>query len=300
VKPTPRLVAATFLVVSIVAACGAAASPSPSPGPPLSEIQLKAALIDSYGPLWYCDPDFYPVGRDELVAMRERWPEVTADPVVFAIIAARVGVDPAAQLSDEQRLAVYREWKMLNALFLDRQGGVYRFDILVQPVAGATEGRHVGGLIHIDGRIEVEQDAPAGEPNCPICLLRGTPIATPNGDVAVEDIRAGTVVWTLDGAGRQVATPVVRIGRVNIGPGHTAARVELSDGRSITASAGHALADGRTIGSLAVGDAVDGAIVTTVTIVPNAAGWTYDLLPAGDSGAYWAGGILLGSTLRDR
>jgi hypothetical protein len=288
---------AALIALIIVAGCAGAASPQPSPGPTLSEIELKAALIDALGPPWYCDPDFYPVGRDEIVAMQERWAEVTADPAAFAFLAGRVGADPAAPLTDEQRLDIYRHWKALNALGLDRQGDVYRFDFVAQPVpAAGPEGRRVGGLIHTDGRIELEQEAPASEPNCPICLVRGTLIATPTGDIAVEAITVGTIVWTLDADGRRVAAPVIAIGSVDVGPGHHAIRIELSDGRSVTASAAHPLADGRPIGSLAAGDAVDGATVTAVTIVANTAGWTYDILPSGETGDYWANGVLMGST----
>jgi len=294
------LASAVLIALAIVAGCGAAASPSPSPGPPRSEIELKATLIDAFGSLWYCDPDFYPVGRDELVAMKERWPEVTADPAAFAIVAARVGVDPTAQLTDEERLTVYREWKMLNAVFLQPEADRFRFDYLAQPAPGAAEGRRVAGLITPDGTITIEQDAPAGEPMCPICLVRGTRIATPAGDVTIEAIRPGMSVWTVDRAGRRVAATVIDTGRVALGSGHTAVRVELADGRSLTASAGHPLADGRTIGSLAVGDTVDGAVVTRLATVANVDGWTFDLLPSGDTGTYWADGVLLGSTLAGR
>jgi hypothetical protein len=38
-------------------------------------------------------------------------------------------------------------------------------------------------------------------------------------------------------------------------------------------------------------------VVTTWELVPYAGDRTYDLLPAGPTGAYWANGILLSSTL---
>src|SRR3954462_12356088 len=41
---------------------------------------LKLALIDKFGPLWYCDPDIYPIARDtETDRALARWPEVTSD-----------------------------------------------------------------------------------------------------------------------------------------------------------------------------------------------------------------------------
>ena len=72
----------------------------------------------------------------------------------------------------------------------------------------------------------------------------------------------------------------------------------LADGRRLTASPLHPIGDGRTLGSLQVGDRVDGVAVTRVEAVPDLLGRTYDLLPAGPTGEYWAGGILLRSTLQ--
>jgi len=42
---------------------------------------------------------------------------------------------------------------------------------------------------------------------------------------------------------------------------------------------------------------VDGAKVTLWELVPYRGSRTYDLLPAGTTGEYWADGILLSSTL---
>jgi hypothetical protein len=285
-------------MMAIVVGCGPSISTPPSAGPPQPTIALQAALVDAFGRPWYCDPDFYPVGRDEMASMRERWSEVTADRVVFEAVAKRMGVDADLQPSDDERLAIYREWKALRAIALEPQAdGGLRFDFLVAPPPAGGEGRQVIGVITADGRIVLQQESSAGEPNCPICLVAGTRIATPAGDIAVEVVRIGAIVWTRGADGRKVAAPVVEVGRVDIGPGHEATRVDLSDGRSITASAGHPLADGRPIGSLAIGDTVDGAIIVAVSRIANTASWTFDLRPSGPTGVYWAGGIPLGSTI---
>jgi hypothetical protein len=72
----------------------------------------------------------------------------------------------------------------------------------------------------------------------------------------------------------------------------------LADGRELFASPGHPLADGRALGAVTTGDQVDGATVVSATRVPYGYGRTFDLLPAGPTGTYWADGIALGSTLR--
>jgi len=71
----------------------------------------------------------------------------------------------------------------------------------------------------------------------------------------------------------------------------------LADGRQVTASAGHPTLDGRALGQLQVGDILDGSEVISVEIIHLHDSGTYDLLPSGASGAYWANGILLRSTL---
>jgi hypothetical protein len=73
--------------------------------------------------------------------------------------------------------------------------------------------------------------------------------------------------------------------------------LRLADGRELLASPGHRAADGRPLGSLVVGDGLDGSTITLWELVPYAGGRTYDLLPAGPTGQYWANGILLSSTL---
>jgi hypothetical protein len=71
----------------------------------------------------------------------------------------------------------------------------------------------------------------------------------------------------------------------------------LADGRSLRASPSHPLADGRPLGALAPGDSVDGSTVVSAAREPYNGGETYDLLPSGPTGAYWADNILVGTTL---
>jgi hypothetical protein len=78
---------------------------------------------------------------------------------------------------------------------------------------------------------------------------------------------------------------------------HRVCRLILDDGRELSVSAGHPTADNREIGDLNPGDVLDGAVLVSIEKVQYEAGHTYDLLPSGGSGYYWADGVLLGSTL---
>ena len=61
-------------------------------------------------------------------------------------------------------------------------------------------------------------------------------------------------------------------------------------------SAPHPTADGRTFGDLRTGDELDGRRVLSAEIVAYAHDRTYDILPASDTGFYFAGGVLVGSS----
>ncbi|HUQ79155.1 MAG TPA: Hint domain-containing protein [Patescibacteria group bacterium] len=290
----------------LLAACSAAVpspspSPSPSPGVPLTTAEMRYALIDRFGPLWYCDPDFYPVPRDDEARQAvERFDEVRAEAAQFATIAARLGVNPAADVTAGQKLALYRAWKQVNAILLEPvDGGRLRFDYLNAPAPGATDGRRTSGTIGADGAITIEQQAAAGEPNCPICLARGTRIATPDGEVAVEDIRVGRLVWSIDAGGRWAVATVVRIGRTPVAASHRVVRLVLGDGRVLRASPGHPLADGRLLAAIRAGEIVDGARVVSATLEAYAGESTFDLLPSGPTGVYRADGVALVSTFFD-
>lgn len=300
-----RLAGLVVLVTIVAAACVGAASPpvptaAPTPGPALALPHLKLTLIDALGPLWYCDPDYYPIQRqDELVSARERWPEVMADGEAFEAIAVAKGLDPAGAFADDQKLGVYQVWKVLNAIALDPIGNeAYRFDYLAQPAAGAAEGTRTGGIITATGVITVEQQAAADEPMCPICLVRGTLIDTPHGAVPVDQLRIGDVAWTLDDDGNRIPGAVIAVGSTDAPANHRVVRLVLADGRTVTASPGHPLGDGRRLGDIEVGDAVDGSVVVSADLVGYRGGSTFDILVSGPSGIYLVDGIAMGSTLR--
>src|SRR6266852_6453697 len=184
-------------------------SPTPSPAPGgLTQAQLKYRLVDQFGRLLFCDPDYYPVARaDEGALAHERLPEIQKDAPTFSAILAHLGIAPAGSYTSDQELAIYRDWKMLNALRLEQvTGGFHYLAIFGSP--STQQGTRVDGTIDQQGNSTVASQTPSGPPPCPICLARGTRIATPSGDIAVEDLRIGDVIWTIDERGGRLAAPL--------------------------------------------------------------------------------------------
>jgi hypothetical protein len=142
----------------------------------------------------------------------------------------------------------------------------------------------------------VQSSSPTG--GCPICLSGDTGIDTPAGAVNVKILKVGMIVWTVDGHGIRVPAPIVRIGSVQVPPTHEMVHLILADGRELYASPGHPTTDGTTLGQLRVGDLLDGSKVTIAQLTPYNQPYTYDLLPSGPTGFYWANGILIASTLK--
>src|SRR5438132_10790369 len=81
-----------------------APSPTPSPAPGgLTQAQLKYRLIDQFGRLLFCDPDYYPVARgDEQALAHQRLPDIQKDAPTFSGILAHLGIAPAASYTSEQ------------------------------------------------------------------------------------------------------------------------------------------------------------------------------------------------------
>jgi hypothetical protein len=281
-RPLLLLLLAIFAI-----ACGSAL-PAPSSGGPLTLAELKYAVIDKAGSPYICGPPVVRAGYEEEQAAAE-FPAIKADPDTYRAIIAHA--HPAGGESDPAyQLLVWREWQKLHAtpLTQNANGG---YDFSVQ-----TATAFVTGTVDSSGKVTVSSSQPR-RPNCPICLAAATLIATPSGPVRVTDLKLGDVVWTATASGSRLAARVIATGSVAFPLGHDAIRLELSDGRSVTASAGHPTADGRSVGELRAGDQLDGATVVAATPVHPADGATYDLLLSGPTGRYWADGVLLGSTL---
>lgn len=129
------------------------------------------------------------------------------------------------------------------------------------------------------------------------CAAPDTPIATPAGEVAIASLRPHDLVYSVDAAGAVVVVPVLKVSKLPAPAGHVAVRVRLASGRSFEMSPGHPTAAGGRLAALAAGDLLGDEEVAAVDVVPYAYATTHDILPASASGAYFAAGALVGSTL---
>jgi hypothetical protein len=108
-------------------------------------------------------------------------------------------------------------------------------------------------------------------------------------------LRIGDLVYSVDRE-EITAVPILRTNRTPVS-GHSVVRVVLESGTTLEISALHPTADGRTFGVLAAGNQLDGVGILSASTVPYSHDATYDILPDSDTGAYFAGGVLIGSTL---
>jgi hypothetical protein len=108
-------------------------------------------------------------------------------------------------------------------------------------------------------------------------------------------LRVGDRVLSVE-HGRVVDVPILEVHRTAV-QNHHVVHVELSNGSVLEISAPHPTADGRTFGDLRDTDLLGGVEIDQAMVVPYRYPFTYDILPASDSGTYFAGGVLIGSTL---
>jgi hypothetical protein len=257
--------------------------------------QLRYLLLRHYPDFAYCDPDYYPVARnDEPSAADNWWASANhSSPEVSTIIAQHGYHEP---LTDDQRLTAYRDHKKLSAITMRTTPGGYVYELPTGTAIDAPD-HTVVGLISFGGTVR-ETSRQARRGGCPICLEAATRIATPGGDVPVARIRPGDLVWTTDANGRRIAAPVEQIARRATPGSHLMLRLVLSDGRVLVAAGAHPAVDGTYLRQLHLGQRYDGATVVAIEWISSTAPATFDLLPAGSTRTYWANGILIGSTLK--
>jgi hypothetical protein len=123
-----------------------------------------------------------------------------------------------------------------------------------------------------------------------------TPIATPSGNRPIATLRVGDLVYSVD-HGTVRAVPIMEVRRTDVSAEHRMTEVLLSSGVLLRISPSHPTADGRNFAALRQGDELDGSLVEAVEDVAYGERFTYDILPDSDSATYFAGGVLIGSTL---
>jgi hypothetical protein len=128
-----------------------------------------------------------------------------------------------------------------------------------------------------------------------ICASPDTLIATPAGDRPIASLRVGDLVYSVH-QHAVVPVPVLRATRTRVSH-HQVVHLRAANGAVLDISPGHPTADGRTFGDLAPDDTLDGVSVESTRLVPYRHSYTYDILPASDTGTYYASGLLIGSTL---
>lgn len=133
---------------------------------------------------------------------------------------------------------------------------------------------------------------------CPICLSENTMIDTPDGQTSVQNLKPGMAVFTQDSLGHKQTSTILKTGRTLSPQDHKMVHVVLYDSRILDVSQNHPTADGRFFGDLHAGDLLDGSKIKSVSLVLYNGTYTYDILPDGKTGFYWADGILVGSTLK--
>ncbi|MSP24940.1 MAG: hypothetical protein EXR75_07180 [Myxococcales bacterium] len=143
----------------------------------------------------------------------------------------------------------------------------------------------------------VDGTCPLGCPNCD-CAAPETPIATPDGERPISELREGELVYSVH-RGILVAVPITKTLRREVHD-HRVVELELAGGRTLHISGEHPLADGRMVSDVRAGDELFGVQLTRARVVPYPHSHTYDILPASDTGTYLAGGALVGSTLFGR
>jgi hypothetical protein len=266
-------------------------------GTPLTIPELKYRLMDQFGAVAFCGPPVVRGGEAAKADAVAAFPEIQKDRDAFNAIVQRTGLANVTEFTPEQKLTVFNEYERLKAIALEPVGDRQHFALTFADPNDSTRTVFMEGTIDQYGAIQVARRESRGRMNCPICLAIGTMIDTPAGPARVEDVRPGTLVWTADGAGRRVVATVERTSRTPVPRSHEVVHVRLQDGRELYASPGHPSASGQPLADLVPGDVLD---ASTVVVAERVSYWdaaTFDLLPSGPTGEYWANGILLRSTL---
>ena len=159
-----------------------------------SQYQLSYLLLAKYPDYFWCDPDFYPVAREgaEQANALQQFPSIQTNTAEFSAIVSHLGIASQTTYSDQGKLNVYREHKIITlAAPLTLTGNLYTFSLRT----GQGQGQTLSGTITQSGVISIQSQQNSVN-TCPICLSRGTLISTPQGPIQVELLTAAPLVTT--------------------------------------------------------------------------------------------------------
>ncbi len=132
----------------------------------------------------------------------------------------------------------------------------------------------------------------------PPCLPPYVKISTPFGPRAIKHICKNDIVWTTNSVGHRAQARVKQIVKRKVHEDHKILWLVLADGRQLYSSPGHPNAKGEDLATLVRGDYLDNSQIISIELLAYEGEYTYDILPEGEPGAYFANGILIGSTLK--
>ena len=258
--------------------------------------ELKIRLVDSLGVVDFCDKDYFPVGRPDVeeASAKKYFDTIHPNSEELHAIAEGMVIKDKTNLSDDEKLTIYRQHKALAAIVMDTLPFKYTFKINTKTPKG--EEWQYEGQITPTGQISVASKKPF-KLNCPICLPYNALIETPKGNIEVKDLKAGDPVFTADVYGHRMITTILTTGQTPVPPDHKMIHIKLNDGRKFMASFKHPLANGVMLSQLKMGEAVQGSTIIKLDTICYSYGYTYDILPNGTTGCYYINGILIGSTL---
>jgi hypothetical protein len=287
------LIVCILLLLAVTAACGGGQTTTPVPV--FSQYQLGYQLLAKYSDYFWCDPDLYPVARDEQANALEQFPTIQGNSSELAAILEHLNFPEKSDYTDSEKLSIYREHKLLSyaVSMTPAAGSSYNFSLRT----GENQGLHIAGTIDSGGRIKIQTQETAFN-TCPICLSKGTLIDTPSGEVPVEQLKPGMPVFTLEASGEMSTVTILKTSITEVPVDFRILKLILNDGRTITASPGHPTADMKPLGNYQVGDTLDGGQVVSIKYTQYNEQATFDILPGGNSGLYRANGIWLMSTLK--
>lgn len=264
----------------------------------MSPTQLKYKLIDSLGDVAFCDPDYFPVARPALEMQHaiELFDSVKVQKEEFSEISSRLKMS-AENYSDSDKLKIYREQKRLSVIKLNESTNPYSFSMNTKEKDGSETKWHYEGTITASGKIAITKKEPYVL-NCPICLPGNTLIKTPEGNVAVSNLKTGDEVISFDRQNRRITERILQTSKIQVPEFHEMIQLDLQDGRRISASPGHPLPGGKLFEEIKTGDAVDGSTVKNIVLLFSKEFFTYDILPDGPTGFYLANDVEVGSTLK--